>query len=596
MRAWLRTLALMVRISLRADAPRSAGVVITAIGQLASAPLLALGLKRITDGVLAGSPDQATRGAIVVAVVAAVGRLSTHASFNLRMRLRENTQLYLDADIMRTTAGIAGLEHHERADYLDQVERIRSERAYLANPFNPISWSLASVVALLTVVVLLARVHPLLALLPLAGLPTALLTGTLESGYVAMLDAHAEPQRRQRHLLELATEAPAAKEVRLSRLGPVLLARRRAGFDELDAVETAYSLKALRLTTLGVACFATGFGLSVLWAVHLANTGRISVGSVVLVLSLGAQIDAQVAESSSYLAWFVRTHRAVRRLRWFEDYAASSRTALTPVSAAVVPERLVDGIRFEGVAFGYPGTERAVLEGVDLHLPAGSTVAIVGENGAGKTTLVKLLARFYEPTAGRVLVDGVPLTSFEVGEWRACLSAGFQDFTRFRLVAREVVGLGDLEQPMADAPLVAALDRAASTSVLEALPSGLATQLGRDFDGGVDLSLGQWQKLAMGRGMMRAAPLLRLLDEPTASLDAPTEHALFERFHASADEARDRGAMTVLVSHRFSTVRMADLILVVDGGRIAEAGTHAELMALGGTYAELYELQARSYR
>jgi ATP-binding cassette subfamily B protein len=594
--SWLRTTVLMLRISLRADAARSVGVVVTAVGQLASAPFLALGLKRITDGVLAHSPNQATRGAVVVAVVAAVGRLSTHSSFNLRMRLRENTQLYLDAELMRTTAGIAGLEHHERADYLDEVERLRAERGYLANPFNPISWSLASVVALLTVVVLLWQVDPLLALFPLAGIPTAVITGRFEAGFVAMLDAHAEPQRRQRHLLELTTEAAAAKEVRLSRLGPALLARRRAGFEELEAIETAYSLRRLRATTLGVACFAGGFGLAILWAVHLAETGRITVGSVVLVLSLGAQIDAQVAESSSYLAWFVRTHRAVRRLRWFEDYANASRAALTPPEPAAVPARLNDGIRFEGVAFAYPGTDRAVLRGVDLHLPAGCTVAIVGEKGAGKTTLVKLLARFYEPTAGRVLVDGVPLTSFEVEAWRSCLSAGFQDFTRFRLLAREVVGLGDLSQPMEAPVLLAALDRAASGSVLAALPAGLDTQLGRDFDGGVDVSLGQWQKLAMGRGMMRTGPLLRLLDEPTASLDALTEHALFERFHDSAREARERGAITVLVSHRFSTVRMADLILVVDGGRIAEAGTHNELMALAGTYAELYELQARSYR
>jgi ATP-binding cassette subfamily B protein len=238
-----------------------------------------------------------------------------------------------------------------------------------------------------------------------------------------------------------------------------------------------------------------------------------------------------------------------------------------------------------------------VLDHVDLVLEPGTTVAIVGENGAGKTTLVKLLARLYEPTAGRILVDGIDLRSFDVGAWRARVSAGFQDFGRFQFLARESVGIGDLPAADSDARVLAALGRAAAADVPAGLPAGLATQLGREFEGGVDLSLGQWQKVALGRAMMRRQPLLLVLDEPTASLDAPTEHALFERFtEAARGAAEQSGAVTVLVSHRFSTVRTADLIVVFADGRISERGSHDELMRRGGTYAELYELQAGAYR
>jgi ATP-binding cassette subfamily B protein len=238
-----------------------------------------------------------------------------------------------------------------------------------------------------------------------------------------------------------------------------------------------------------------------------------------------------------------------------------------------------------------------VLEDVDLRLPAGGTVAIVGDNGAGKSTLVKLIARFYEPTEGRVSVDGVDLRELDVEAWRARLSAGFQDFARFELAAREVVGVGDLPRA-ADAPAVeAALARAGATQVVADLPAGLDTPLGPSFEDGHDLSGGQWQKLALGRAFMRESPLVLLLDEPTASLDAEAEHELFDRYAAGARRAAAAtGAITVLVSHRFSTVRTADTIVVLSGGRVTETGSHAQLMARGGEYAALYELQASGYR
>jgi ATP-binding cassette subfamily B protein len=258
---------------------------------------------------------------------------------------------------------------------------------------------------------------------------------------------------------------------------------------------------------------------------------------------------------------------------------------------------LVDGVRFDGVAFRYPGTEIDVLRDVNLFIPAGSTIAIVGDNGAGKTTLVKLLCGFYEPTAGQITVDGVDLSTIDIGGWRQRVAAAFQDHARFELLAQHVVGVGDLDRLDDDAAVRAALDRSGSVELVDQLPSGLETQLGANWHGGIDLSGGEWQKLALGRGMMRETPLLLALDEPTAALDAETEHRLFERYASAAHEGAARaGTVTVLVSHRFSTVRMADLIVVVAAGGIAESGSHDELIRAGGIYAELFELQARAYR
>jgi len=304
-----------------------------------------------------------------------------------------------------------------------------------------------------------------------------------------------------------------------------------------------------------------------------------------------------VAELVYLTSWWSRTTEAVGHYRWLVERAQESAAAEDAVDPRPVPDRLVSGITFSGVDFAYPATETPVLAGVDLHLPAGAIVAVVGENGAGKTTLVKLLLRFYEPTGGRIAVDGTDLRRFGAGEWRSRTSAGFQDFARFQLVARRSVGIGLLDHLDDETAVLAALGRGGGRDLPDGLPDRLDTQLGPEFDGGVDLSAGQWQKVALSRAMMREDPLLLVLDEPTASLDASTEHALFEQFSGQARRAAsESGAITVLVSHRFSTVRMADLILVVAGGRVSEVGTHRELVDLDGHYAELYRLQARSYQ
>jgi ATP-binding cassette subfamily B protein len=258
---------------------------------------------------------------------------------------------------------------------------------------------------------------------------------------------------------------------------------------------------------------------------------------------------------------------------------------------------LQSGIQLDSIEFSYPESDRRVLSDVSLTLRAGSTVALVGENGAGKSTLVNLLARMYDPDGGRILVDGTDLRALDVREWRQQITAGFQDFVKFEFLAREAVGLGDIDRINDRKQIRAALDRADAGALVDNLPQGMDTQLGTRFAGGHELSGGQWQRIALARAFMRPEPLLLLLDEPTAALDPEAEQALFDRFAAAArTSSAETGGITVLVSHRFSTVRMADLIVVLERGRIVEVGGHEQLIAANGRYAELFEMQARAYR
>jgi ATP-binding cassette subfamily B protein len=314
---------------------------------------------------------------------------------------------------------------------------------------------------------------------------------------------------------------------------------------------------------------------------------------VALTLGLAAAVVSAAGQAANLVGSALRVRGAAEHYRWLERQAAVGAEGERPAPSA----RLERGIELEGVSFGYGGGDDGALslDELDLRLPAGAVVAVVGENGAGKTTLVKLLSGMYAPTRGRVLLDGVDLAEVDQPAYRRQLTAGFQDFMRFELPVRESVGLGDLAAADEKQAVVGALDLAGADFVA-GLPQGVEQPLGPRWEQGVDLSGGQWQALAMARSMMRQAPLLAVFDEPGASLDPHAEHALFEQVAAQARRGGAQGRITLLISHRFSTVRMADLIVVLERGRVLEQGTHRELMARHGRYAELYGMQARAYR
>jgi ATP-binding cassette, subfamily B, bacterial len=492
------------------------------------------------------------------------------------------------------TAGIPTIAHHERADYARELDLLREQRRLLAQVSNAILLNARVYLTLILSAILLARISPLLLLLPPFGLG-ALWTGRKANQIrEAARETNAERWRLRAQLKELATSAVAAKELRLFGLGDEILRRHHTVAREAGRETDRAAWKGTALAVLGSLLFAAGYIGAIALVLVRAVAGHATAGDVVLAISLAAQLDGSVAAIVDMGNYLGRAARAGKRYLWLLDYARQVQPA--PVDPAPVPERLRQGIDLEHVSFRYPGTDAPVLTDLSLHLPGGTMVALVGDNGAGKSTLVKLLCCLYHPDAGRIRVDGVDSARFDVRAWRARLSAGFQDFCKFEFLARESVGVGDLSLLDSETAVRRAIARGGAEDVVTALPLGLETPLGKNWAGGVELSVGQWQKLALARASMRQAPLLLILDEPTAAIDAPTEYALFERFRAAARRGEMEGAITLVVSHRFSTVRMADLIVVLDGGRIRETGSHDELMRHDGLYAELYRLQAKAYR
>jgi ATP-binding cassette, subfamily B, bacterial len=564
-----------------------ASVVISAVPDV----LVALWLKLISDGLQEGRRTKVILAALGVAVSAAATLLLSVLQSRIDRRFRDRVSIALEAHVADLHARVATVEHHERPEYMDRLAMLRDQVFTLDHMFLSLFTTLGWILRLVFTVILLASIHPALLALALFAIPTVTMATWRPAVERQVEEAAASKMRLARHVFTLGTTAAPAKEVRVGGTGASLVARRRAAADAWYKPIAAAKWTTALWQALGWTIFAVGYvGAVVFVAAGIDG----SVGDVLLVLVAGNRLSGYIGAAVGELG-FLRGFwlDASRRMCWLEDFVAAHEER----ADQTVPARLADGIRYEHVSFAYPGTERLVLEDVDLHLPAGSVVAVVGENGAGKSTLVKLLCRMYTPTTGTITADGVDINRMPNQAWRERLAGAFQDFFRFELHARSSVGVGD-EPRMDDVPSVeAAVARAGAADVVERLAHGLDTQLGPTWDAGVEVSFGQWQKLALARGFMRDDPLVVVLDEPTAALDAETEHALFERYASEARSGRSaNGRVTVLVSHRFSTVRMADLIVMLDGSRVVEVGTHDELMARAGQYAELYTIQAAAYR
>ena len=548
--------------------------------------LLALWLKLLADGVLAGRRQLVLLAAAGLGVSAVLTWFLHLVSDRTQRRFRDRVTIALESHVAHLQASVATIEHHERPELLDRLAVLRNQVFVLDHMYMSLFTTCGWILRLGVTLALLVSIHPALALLAVFALPTVLTSSWRPGVERAAEERGAAAQRLARHLFDTATSAPPGKEVRATRIGARLVARRREAWERWYGPVAAARSASAAWHALGWAIFSGAYVGAV---VFVSSALAAPPGDVLLVLAAGARLSAYVGATVGEIGFL----RGIwldgsRRLAWLEDYAAAMRED----ADLPAPARVSEGIRFEGVSFAYPGTERLALADVDLHFAPGKVVALVGENGAGKTTLVKLLCRMYPPTRGRILVEGIPLARVSPEGWRERLAGAFQDFFRFELRTRHSVGVGDVPRLDDEPAVVSAVDRAGASDVVAQLVAGLDTQLGPSWPEGVEISFGQWQKLALARGFMRERPLVLVLDEPTAALDAETEHALFERFARAA-----RGdQITLLVSHRFSTVRMADFIVVLDSARVVETGTHEELMARGGQYAELYGIQAAAYR
>ena len=583
---------------------------VTTLAAAAPDALFALGLAALVQGVTAGDSLRITEAVAFVGVLATASWLLNVVSDRANRRFADRAAVTLEAHVAALQSSISTVEHHERADHLDRISVLRDHADALSLLYSQLFGTVGTLVRLALTVGLLMSVNPLFGLLAVAAVPGVLVANRRSALEKAVEEAGAQHERRARHLFDLGTSAAAGKEIRVAGVQQWLReqhwaawTRRSAPLTRVRWVSTAW--RAAAATLFGAAFLAVvavtarqgGVGGSGGAGGSFGHTGASgqSAAQVALVLAAGSRLSQFISDTASQTQFFRAIWLDVaRRLAWLEDFAAAGAAH----ADRPAPHRLRRGIRLEDVTFRYPGTDRTVLDRVNLDLPAGTVIAIVGENGAGKSTLVKLLCGFYTPTSGRITVDEADLGRVDPADWRRRLAGAFQDFFRFEYPVREAVGVGDLDRIADDDAVRHAIERAGAQDVIDRLEHGLDSQLGPTWPGGADLSHGQWQKLALARGFMRDTPLLLVLDEPTSALDAEIEHALFERFAAAAHAGTraETGGITLLVSHRFSTVRMADLIIVLSGETVAEYGTHAQLTAQAGIYAELYGIQESAYR
>ena len=600
----LRHLPTLVR-EIAAASPRMLAASLALRLVAACLPVLSLYIaKLILDGIVAEHARPAPIGGIadwladpararLAGLVAAEFGLALASDLTGRLTNLTETligDLYANAASLRLMAHAAALDlaQFEDSAQQDRLERARRQVSGRTGLIGTVLWQFQSVVTLASLAVGVAAFTPWLMVLIAAALVPAVLNEWhfTKAGY--RLAWFRSPERRRLDYLRyVGASVETAKEVKLFGLSRYVtdLYAEVAGrlLAENRSLAKARARWGFAFASLGTLAYYVAYAV-IVWR---TVAGSFSVGDLAFLAGAFQRLHSGIKEM---LLGFTQITSQAQYLDDFYAFFEIRPQIRTVADPAQVPSPIREGLVFENVGYRYPGTQTWALRGLSFAVRAGETVALVGGNGAGKTTIVKLMTRLYDPHEGRVLLDGVPLPAYDLDELRARIGAIFQDFVRFDLTAGENVAVGRIEAA-ADADRIAdAAARGLAAPVIERLPERYAQPLGKRFAGGLDLSGGEWQKIALSRAYMRAAEIL-ILDEPTAALDAQAEHDVFARFRELS-----AGRAAVLISHRFSTVRMADRILVLEGGRVLEEGSHAVLMARGGRYAELFTLQAEGYR
>ncbi len=479
------------------------------------------------------------------------------------------------------------LAHFEDSEFYDKMSQARSQAS--SRPLSLINRTFGlcqSALTLATFSGLLLRFSGwAVVVLIIAAIPS-FIAETRFSDHAFRLFRWRSPETRQQHYLEtLLAREDYAKEVQLYQLGGMLLRRYRDIFLQLYAEDRDLTIKRGGWGYLLGLVSTAAFYATYVWMVFEAIAGSISLGELTMYLVVFRQGQATFSATLTSIGGMYEDNLYLANLYEFlEQPIPRSQGKITQ---GIIP----NGIWLEHVSFTYPGSDRPVLTDISLHLPHGEKLAIVGENGSGKTTLIKLLTRLYTPTSGRIFLDGVDLNDWDIDVLRRRIGVIFQNFVQYQFTVGENVGVGDVAHLDDRQEWETAAEKGMASPFIDLLPQGFDTQLGKWFKGGQELSGGQWQKIALSRAFMRSGADILILDEPTAAMDAEAEMKIFDRFHALT---QDR--MVILISHRFSTVRMADKIIVMANGEIIEQGSHDRLLQAGGRYARLFKLQAAGYQ
>lgn len=480
------------------------------------------------------------------------------------------------------------LKHFEQSEYQDRLERARRQASSRS---TVISQVFGQAQAMITAVALAAGLFvyaPLLiGLLALALIPAV--WGEFRFNRLAYWISHnRSPERRQlEYLRQIGASADSAKEIKLFGLGEFLSGRFKGLSDQILIENRNLSIKRALQTGLLASISTLTYYAAYAYIVWRTLHGEFSIGTLVFLSGSFSQLNGYLQQ---ILIGFTQIAGQSLYLDDLFSFFEIKPTILDPKHPKAFPLPVKQGLVFENVGFRYPGSENWAVRNLSFAVPAGETLALVGENGAGKTTIVKLMTRLYDPDEGRITLDGIDLKAFATADLRTHIGVIFQDFLRYSFTASDNIGVGRIEVAADRERIVSAAEQSLADPVIRKLPEGYDQMLGRTFLKGQDLSGGEWQKIAIARAYMRNAEII-ILDEPTAALDARAEAEVFTRFKNLAE-----GTTAVLISHRFSTVRMADRIVVLADGKVEEQGTHGELMANGGRYAELFELQAQGYR
>lgn len=585
-----------VRLSWEADR-RSTLTTFVAFGARPSiGVLIAWLISRVIDAAVMGDRGALTMGAIGIAAVAGLAAGTTSYTSEVATRMIERTSALLDLRQMELMRGLPDIADLEDPEVLDQLEALRQQRVHLSEGADAIALMIGAGVRAAITLALLATVSPWMLFVPVLALPTLYASRRAERLRGEALETVAADARLGQHLYQVGASVAAATELRVFGIGEHLRGR------YVDVARRADDrvVQVLRRTLAGTAgsglLFALGYLGALVVVVGQFSGGEVSLGETVLMVGMVTLINIQVLEGVAFHAFLRQTLSAMARLLWLSDRVSGAATRTGSADGRPV-ESLRDGITLTGVGFRYPGAEAWALREVDLHLPAGCRVALVGVNGAGKSTLIKLLCGLYRPTEGVVAIDGHDLSDWDAADWQRRISVCFQDATPFEFTAGTSVGVGDLSHHDDAGRVSEAVTLGAADEVVRGLPAGLATPLGRSLADGVELSGGQWQRVALARARMRSDPLLLALDEATAAIDPLAEEEILTRQLAAArDAARARNGITVFASHRLALTASADLVVVLDANRVVQVGTHDELMCQpGGRYRELYETQARAY-